>query len=85
MAEHIGDICHAAGRYTKDGEERTSWVKLGVLFRTDKGYRIKMDAYPAVTTESDGWLNVFPKRDQAPKPEPAQQGFRKDKDSDIPF
>ena len=87
MATVIGKICAPTGTYIKDGTEKTSWTKCGVLMETDKGFRIKMDAYPVV---SDGWFAVFEEDNQpqsqgsANKPAPAPSGAVGDDDK-MPF
>lgn len=95
MTTFIGDICHPSGKYISNGEEKTRWLKIGAVFRKDNGdLRIKMDAFPADTTDSGGWLSVFPPRDnqnqQQSSPPQQQQGFRQPaasdfQDDDVPF
>ena len=64
MATVIGDICAPTGKYIKEGEEKTSWAKCGILMQTEKGYRIKLDTVP-VGGEGQGiWFSVFEKEDQ---------------------
>ena len=91
MAQVIGKIMAATGTYIKEGAEKTSWTRCGILMNTDKGYRIKMFAYPVV---SDGWFMVFEEDNQhqsqggSAKPAPAPSGgFRKEgTDTDeMPF
>jgi hypothetical protein len=62
MATVIGDIKCPNGTYIKDGEEKTSWLRCGVLLNTDKGYRIKLDCLPM--NPGDGWFSVFPREDR---------------------
>lgn len=86
MATVLGDLMHPSGKYIKDGEEKTRWVRVGVLMRTDNGYRVKMDAFPADCSDSGGWLSVFEKRDDSfRKPAPAPAPARVDLDDDLPF
>ena len=85
MAKLIGKICAPTGTYIKDGQEKTSWTKCGVLLETEKGFRVKMDVVPI---GGDGWFSVFEEEDQsqgsAPKtPSRPSQGVG-DQD-DIPF
>jgi len=77
MTQFIGDIMHANGKYQKDGEEKTSWLKVGKLFRKEDGsFRVKMDAFPADTSQSGGWLAVFePRQNQNAAPN-SGGGFR---------
>ena len=52
----IKDIKHAR-KYTKDGQEKTAWNKVGKLFKKDDGkMTIKLDALPV--GDFDGWLVV---------------------------
>lgn len=47
------------GKYLKDGIEKTSWSRCGVLLETDKGFRIKLDTIP-IGGEGQGiWFSVF--------------------------
>lgn len=86
MAEKIGDICFPAGKYIKDGEEKTRWMKVGVAIQTDKGIRLKLDAIPVVTGDNGLWLSVFEERNE----QGSGQGFKnkpaqKPLDEDTPF
>ncbi len=85
MAKVIGKIMAATGKYIKEGEEKTSWSRCGVLMETDRGFRIKMDTVPL---GGDGWFMVFEEEDQrhgsAPKPAPAPSQDV-DPNADIPF
>jgi len=63
MATILGDICAPTGKYIKDGEEKTSWSKCGVLMQTEKGYRIKLDTVPLGGEGQGIWFSVFEKRD----------------------
>lgn len=96
MAEFIGDIMYPNGVYIKEGEEKTSWLKCGAVFRSDSGQlSLKMEAVPTVW-ESGQWFRVFDKREQDKpsgggyrKPAPAQPAPKQDDafqdDDDIPF
>lgn len=61
MATKVGDLMAPNGKFIKDGEEKTRWLRCGVLLQTDKGLRIKLDCVPV--TEWDGWLSVFEERE----------------------
>ena len=80
MARKIGDLMAPNGKYITDGEEKTRWIKCGVMLETDKGPRIKLEALP-VGGEFDGWLSVF---EDKPK---QQDGFRQAPkgNDDAPF
>jgi hypothetical protein len=87
MARVIGDLCFPAGKYVKDGQEKTRWMKVGILLETDKGMRVKLDAIPVVTGDNGLWLSCFEKDEpqqgfrEKPAPAPAQG----DLDDDTPF
>ena len=50
----IKDIVAKAGTYTnKEGQEKTRYVKAGVLMETAKGQMVKLEALPV---NFDGWL-----------------------------
>ena len=75
MARVTGDVCFPAGKYVKDGEEKTRWMKVGVEIETDKGRRIKLDAIPVVNSDNGLWLSVFEKddHDKGYQKKPAQK------------
>jgi hypothetical protein len=88
VANVIGKICAPTGNYIKDGEEKTSWSKCGVLLQTPNGYRIKMDVVPL---GGDGWFSVFEDDDKqgqsqgSAKKSPSRASQEVDPDGDIPF
>lgn len=92
MATIIGDIVAPGGKYLKDGQEKTRWLKCGVLMQTDKGFRIKLESLPVGGGSEQGlWLNVFEKDDK-PRPQGSSSNNRQDTkndgyetDDDIPF
>jgi hypothetical protein len=88
MARKIGNLVFPTGKYIKDGEEKTSWMRVGVLIETDKGLRIKLDAIPVVTGDNGLWLSVF-EEDSNPRQQaqPAQQPQQAAAPSqpDVPF
>jgi hypothetical protein len=43
--------------YEVNGEEKVTWVRVGILLEKDNGYSIKLDYVP---TNFDGWLSAFP-------------------------
>jgi DNA-binding cell septation regulator SpoVG len=89
MARVIGDLCFPAGKYVKDGEEKTRWMKVGIALETDKGMRIKLDAIPVVSGDNGLWLSVFEKdnRQQGFREKPAQKPVQEpvSGDEDVPF
>ena len=89
MATVIGRVCAPTGKYIKEGEEKTSWARCGVLLQTEKGFRIKLDTIP-VGGEGQGiWFSVFEDDEGGNKGSGGQtrsRGAQKpDDDSDIPF
>lgn len=90
MAKVIGDICAPTGKYIKEGEEKTSWTKCGILMETDKGFRIKLDTVPVGGEQQGIWFSVFEKKEQGQSQGSAQQTpSRASQDvgdqDDIPF
>jgi len=83
----IGDIMFPTGKYqTREGEEKTRWLKCGVLMQNAEGnYRIKLEAMPLGVEPDGAWFAVFEK--EQPKPQPKQQSFRQPDalDDDMPF
>jgi hypothetical protein len=65
----------------KDGEEKTRWLQCGILLKTDKGLRLKLDALP--TNMGEGWFNVF--TDDAPQNRGAATPVEPKTDDDIPW
>ena len=58
MATIIGDIMAPTGKYAgQDGQEKTRWLKCGILLQTDNGFRIKMEAMPIGIPDFEGWLD----------------------------
>ena len=55
------DITQAIGKYMKDGEEKTQWMRIGVMLQKDDGkISIKLDALPLPNGEkNEVWLNAF--------------------------
>ena len=89
MATIIGDIMCPTGKYnTQDGQEKTRWLKCGIMLQTDNGFRIKMEAMPVGVADFEGWFSVFEKKNDQAKPQ-QQEGFRAPPaaatDSDVPF
>ena len=91
----IYDRMVANGSYTnKDGEDKTSWLKIGRVMTTQKGgFVMKLDCIPTFsinqegnTTAWEGWAQMFKprpkegKQQAAPQVKPQDDGF-----DDIPF
>ena len=98
MAKHKYDVVATVGKYEKNGETKYISRKVGAVIQTDKGFRMKMDAFfnPAgCKVDEDGsiWLALFEPRDdqqqtqQAPRQtQRSQQAAPPDDfDQEIPF
>jgi len=64
----IGDIMFPTGKYqTSEGEEKTRWLKCGVLMQNAEGnYRIKLEAMPLGVEPDGAWFAVFEKERAKP-------------------
>ena len=83
MAQVLGKICAPTGKYIKDGEEKTSWTRCGILMQTDKGYRIKMDVVPI---GGEGWFSVFEDDSKGSAPKASSRASQEvGKDEEMPF
>ena len=100
MAKHKYDVVATVGKYEKNGETKYISRKVGAVIQTDKGFRMKMDAFfnPAgCKVDEDGsiWLALFEPRDdqqqgqpqQRQQPQRSQQAAPPDDfdNQDIPF
>ena len=85
MAKVIGDIMFPGGKYIKDGEEKTRWLKCGVLLETEKGMRIKLESMPVGIAPGEGWFSIFEKRDEAPKATSNVPAEGSTGEPDLPF
>jgi len=78
MAKHKYDVVATVGKYEKNGETKYISRKVGAVIQTDKGFRMKMDAFfnPAgckVDEEGSIWLALFEPRDDQQQGQPQQQ------------
>jgi len=100
MAKHKYDVVATVGKYEKNGETKYISRKVGAVIQTDKGFRMKMDAFfnPAgCKVDEDGsiWLALFEPRDdqQQGQPQAPRQAQRSQQAAppdgqfidDIPF
>src|SRR3546814_5726238 len=95
MAKHKYDVVATVGKYEKNGETKYISRKVGAVIQTDKGFRMKMDAFfnPAgCKVDEDGsiWLALSEPRDdqqqtQQQAPRQQQRQPEPDLESDIPF
>jgi hypothetical protein len=77
----IGDVMFPNGKYTKDGEEKTRWLKVGTLMQNAEGnYRLKLDAMPV--NPGDGWFAVFEKDNSYKQPQAEKAAPRSTDDLD---
>ena len=74
------DVVAATGTYTnKNGEEKKSWMKIGKVLQTQKGFSLKLDAVPVGW---DGWAMLAePKEQERQESKPQKADF----DDDPPF
>ena len=81
--QKIGSLAVPAGEYTNnEGETKTRWLRIGVLFQKDKRYVVKLDSIPIGIPDWEGWVQIFQERedeDRRPQTKP------KDYDDDIPW
>lgn len=78
MAKHKYDVVATVGKYEKNGETKYISRKVGAVIQTDKGFRMKMDAFfnPAgCKVDEDGsiWLALFEPRDDQQQGQPQEQ------------
>jgi hypothetical protein len=84
------EVCARGETYkTSSGEEKSRWIKCGIVVETKNGLAMKLESVPVIT---DGWFSFFepkpredyqsqqPRRQSAPASSSAA-----DMDSDIPF
>ena len=59
----------ATGKYTKDGQEKTRWMKIGVMIERQNGkMALKLDALPLPNDKGEIWIEMFePRQSDAPK------------------
>ena len=80
------------GKYIKNGEEKTKWLKCGILLETDNGMRIKLEALPVGVDPGGLWMSVFEPRDNTHQTaKPAQNRSQEQaapkpaSEPDVPF
>ena len=59
------DVCVSTGEYEVEGQKKRRWMKIGVLFDSEKGKSIKLDALPIANIQGEVWLSLFPKKERA--------------------
>jgi hypothetical protein len=86
MSSLLYKVKHANGTYTDaNGEEKTRWSDVGVVFKSDKGaVTMKLEYVPTKRNDQgDLWLNLFVPRKKE-QPAQQQQGFREKYDDGDP-
>jgi hypothetical protein len=83
------------GKYVnKDGQEKTKWLKVGVLLvdtQDPTNMSLKIEAEPAHKPEGGWWIRFFDPKPRDGNGSRAQTGarqngdFEPDGDSDVPF
>ena len=89
------DVCSPRKRKSKDGEDKTFWVRVGAAFDNEKGMQIVLDALPLPEGDGRCVLMLFEPREAGggkpagtPDREPGKStggGSFADMDDDIPF
>lgn len=70
------EVTASVGKYTKDGEEKTRYLRCGSVFENEKGHlSVKLDCVP-VGQEWSGWFSLFEPREQGQDRTP-QDAYRK--------
>ena len=86
------NVCIKRTYTTKQGEEKTSWPRIGVAFEGDKGISGIIEMIPAGSW--DGRFVLFDAEDQGQQPQrqapsktatPASTSAPADFDDDVPF
>jgi len=77
------DLCARGETYTdRDGNEKSRWVKCGVIIEKDGRLSVKIESLPVAF---DGWLSAFEPKEKQPA-RPARQSRAAELDGeDIPF
>ena len=59
----------ATGKYTKDGQEKTRWMKVGAVIERSSGtMAMKLDVIPLPNEKGQVWIELFePRQSDAPK------------------
>jgi len=87
------DLMVPNGTYQKDGQQKTSWLKIGrIMEKNNGGFVMKLDSIPVSQVDQDGnevafngWVNMF-----EPRPREGQNAQRQappedDFDQQVPF
>lgn len=79
----VKNLIVANGKYTTaDGQEKTRWLTIGKVLKSEKGTKIKIDSVPVA--DWNGWVEmVDPRTDDAPKAAPAKAAAVAE--DDLPF
>jgi hypothetical protein len=72
MAIKRYDVVAVTGTYTdRNGNERKRYLNCGVVFETDKGLSLKLEALPV---GHDGWFQLYEPRSEEQQAVPRQTG-----------
>jgi hypothetical protein len=91
MAQVVGKLMAPGGKYIKNGEEKTSWIRCGVLLQTDNGFRVKIESIPLGIEPGGLWLSVFEDQEkpqgqgQGSAPTTRSQPSQEPLDDEMPF
>jgi hypothetical protein len=67
-AKVIYEVTVNAGKYFKDGKEKTRYQNIGSIIETKKGMMLKLNAMPICDETWQGWAYLF-------EPKPFDQKF----------
>ena len=76
------EVIAVTGKYKdKEGNEKSKWLKCGVVLQTDKGFSLKLEAIPI---GSDGWFSLRePQKKESSQS--AQRPTEPEFDDDLPW
>ena len=84
--DFIGDLCAYIPK--RQGQPKPSYHRVGSAFRdsTTQQISLKIDTMPIAGCGWEGWLNVYPRKEEGAqaKPSTSMKQFMDD-DDDIPF
>jgi len=83
MATLKYEIKAKSGTYrNQNGEEKPNWVKMGVVFESEKGLSLKIESVPIGW---DGWASLFVPKPKEKSNDPFAEVSLSKMDDDIPF
>jgi hypothetical protein len=81
MAEYIFDAVAVVG---KDKNDKPKFLKVGAVFKSEKGMSLKLDCVP-MGNEFNGWIQFYPPKDKAEAPKKPAATKPADFDDDAGF